>query len=978
MPDNLLENLNEEQLAAVTHGEGPLMIIAGAGTGKTTAITQRIAWLIEQQKAKPDEVLALTFTEKSATEMEERVDQLLPIGYVDLWISTFHAFCERVLRENALEIGLPDQFNLLDDVDTFLLMRKNLDRFNLDYYKPRGNPTRFIRAMLSHFSRIKDEVVSPDEYLEFAQNLKMNTDSFEGVASEEQAADLSEIERIGEIASAYNLYQQILLENQALDFADLVSYTIELFRKRPKILKKYQDQFKYILVDEFQDTNFAQYELIKLLTKEPYNITVVGDDDQSIYKFRGASLSNIMLFREDFPSAKNIVLNKNYRSRAQILDKAYTLIQQNNPNRLEVKENLNKKLIAHRQEDGQVEHYHSDSIEDEVTAVIEKIIELKKQDDCNWHDFCILTRANDSAEPFLEAMDAIRLPYRFMALSGLYTKPIIIDALAYLRVLDQSHTSPAMYRILSHPILGISSADIAELSLYCRLKGTSLLDAMKLCTEVTASGKSKINDLLLLLHNLREITRRKSASEVFVETIKQSGLLGEVMKLSDREQMEQNDYLQQFFARIKKFEIGTEDKSLHAFLEEFEHERNAGEAGGLKTDIEAGPDVINVMTVHASKGLEFKYVFIINLVEQRFPSTRRSDPIEIPEGLIKERLNSEGDFHIEEERRLFYVALTRAKEGVYLFSADDYGGTRKRKPSRFLSELEIDAKAVERSNVFKSETSDKGQGTEEESTKLLNYMLPPTLSFTQIAAFSTCPLQYKFAHILKIPVFGKHQMSFGKSMHNSMQKIMELQARKFADCGNSVTTEVTELPQILLSEMLRIYEDNWIDEWYPNEEIKLEYFENGKKIITDYYKILQEQKPEVAFLEKGFTLKVRGIAIKGRIDRIDKLEDGYEIIDYKTGQAKTKLEWQDRRQLLLYAMAVEQCFDPPINVKKLTYHYLEDNSFVSFEPKEKDKEKLEKEILDTVNAIKKSDFSAKPGFMCSYCDFKDICEFSDI
>ena len=971
MPDNLLENLNEEQLAAVTHGEGPLMIIAGAGTGKTTAITQRIAWLIEQQKAKPDEVLALTFTEKSATEMEERVDQLLPIGYIDLWISTFHAFCERVLHENALEIGLPDQFNLLDDVDTFLLMRKNLDRFNLDYYRPRGNPTRFIRAMLSHFSRIKDEVVSPDEYLQFAQNLKMNTDSFEGVASEEQAADLSEIERISEIAGAYHLYQQILLENQALDFADLVSYTIELFRKRPKVLKKYQDQFKYILVDEFQDTNFAQYELIKLLTKGPYNITVVGDDDQSIYKFRGASLSNIMLFREDFPSAKNIVLNKNYRSRAQILDKAYTLIQKNNPNRLEVKENLNKKLVAHRQEEGKIEHYHSDSIDDEVSAVIEKIIELKKQDDCNWHDFCILTRANDSAEPFLEAMDSIRLPYRFMALSGLYTKPIIIDALAYLRVLDQSHTSPAMYRILSHPILGIRSADIAELSLYCRLKGISMLDAMKTALNISDEGKTKIRDLLLLLHNLREIARRKSAGEVFVETIKQSGLLGEVMKLDDREQMEQNDLLQQFFARIKKFEVGAEDKSLHAFLEEFEHERNAGEAGGLKTDIEAGPDVINVMTVHASKGLEFKYVFIINLVEQRFPSTRRSDPIEIPEGLIKERLNSEGDFHIEEERRLFYVALTRAKEGVFLFSADDYGGTRKRKPSRFLAELEIETKPINITGAFNQPEQIK---TNDPNLKAISYKLPATLSFTQIAAFSTCPLQYKFAHILKIPVFGKHQMSFGKSMHNSMQKIMESQVRKQATLFDQEGT--TSL--IDLSEMLQIYEDNWIDEWYPNEEIKLEYFENGKRAITDYYKILQKQKPEVAFLEKGFTLKIRGVAIKGRIDRIDKIEDGYEIIDYKTGQAKIKLDWQDRRQLLLYAIAVEQCFNPPIKVKKLTYHYLEDNSCVSFEPKEKDVEKLENEILETVDAIKKSDFSAKPGFMCSYCDFKDICEFSDV
>ncbi|MFH1766855.1 MAG: UvrD-helicase domain-containing protein, partial [Patescibacteria group bacterium] len=217
MTQNLLENLNQEQLEAVTHQDGPLMIIAGAGTGKTTVVTQRIAWLIEQGLAKPDEILALTFTEKAATEMEERVDRLLPIGYIDLWISTFHSFCERILHEHALEIGLPHEFKLFNEVDTLLLMRRNFERFDLDYYRPRANPTRFLKALLQHFSRVKDEMITPAAYLDYVESRQTNADTAQGVASEENAEELSEIVRLKEIANAYHLYQQILLENNAFD-----------------------------------------------------------------------------------------------------------------------------------------------------------------------------------------------------------------------------------------------------------------------------------------------------------------------------------------------------------------------------------------------------------------------------------------------------------------------------------------------------------------------------------------------------------------------------------------------------------------------------------------------------------------------------------------------------------------------------------------------------------------------------------------
>lgn len=978
MPDNLLENLNEEQLVAAMHADGPLMIIAGAGTGKTTVITHRIAWLIEQGKAKPEEILALTFTEKAASEMEERVDRLLPMGYLDLWISTFHSFCERILRAHAIEIGVPHEFTLLNEVDAMLLVRKHFDEFQLDYYRPRGNPTRFVKALLSHFSRLKDETITPQEYLDYAESLQMNADTSEGVAAEDNGEELAEIARVKELANAYHRYQQLLLDNNALDFGDLIAYTIELFKKRPNILKKYQEQFKFILVDEFQDTNFAQYELVKMLAKGHGNIAVVGDDDQSIYKFRGASLSNIMRFRDDYPNAKSIILNKNYRSTKEILGHAYELIQKNNPDRLEAREELDKSLHAQTEELGLVKHLHCKTVDEEVEQTVKTILDIQQKEHTRWSDFAILVRANESAKPFAAALERLGIPYRFLAMAGLYTKPVILDALAFMRAVDQPHDSPSMYRILSHPRLGVSETVISQLTLYSRRKASSLADSMKnagVITEIGPDGQGGIRDILHTLSELASSAKRLPVSEFFVEVMKHGGLLGDIRQMSEFEQQEQFGYLQQFYERLKKFESAHDDVTLHHFLEEFEHERDAGESGSLATDIEAGPDVVNIMTIHASKGLEFPYVFIVNMVEQRFPAQNRKDPIDIPAKLVKDKaVGDEKLHHIQEERRLFYVAMTRAKKGLFLLSAEDYGGTRKRKPSRFLQEINLTQHKSEINSG--ADAFEKKQEAQKQTEA--HYTLPASISFTQVAAFSTCPLQYKFAHILKVPVFGRHSLSFGKTMHNTLQKFTELiyeqQLKPQTSLFDNQEENTVDVPDKRI--LLDLYKECWIDEWYPSQAIREEYMQKGKESLSRVYEDVKKSPPNIAHIEKGFTLKIGDITVKGRIDRIDHDGDGVEIIDYKTGSPKDKLSWQDKRQLVLYQLAAETCFDPPLKVNRLSYHYLEDNSKVSFEAKEKEKEKLEQEILNTVDAIKSSDFSADPGFHCQYCDFKDICEFS--
>ena len=987
MPDNLLENLNKEQLQAAMHKDGPLMIIAGAGTGKTTVITQRVAWLIEQKHAAPDEVLALTFTEKAATEMEERVDRLLPMGYVDLWISTFHAFCERVLRDYGVEIGLSRNFKLLSEIDTWLLMRQNFDRFELDYYRPLGNQTKYLKSLLQHFSRAKDEVITPGEYLKFAEDQKANLDT---KTSDDEAT--TEVARLEELANAYHTYQQILLENDAMDFGDLIMYTLHLLQKRPKILKELRDKFKYVLVDEFQDTNWAQYELIKLLAAPKNNVTVVGDDDQSIYKFRGASLSNILQFEVDYPDATQVVLTKNYRTVQSILDHAYNFIQKNNPNRLETQPRdkpLSKRLVAHREEAGLVEHMHFKTLDQEVEGVADRILEVKKEyPDADWSDFGILVRANDSANNFLSALERRGIPYQFLALRGLYTKSIVLDLLSYMHVIDNPYDSPSFYRILTHPMLDIAHEDLTKINFEAYKKGHSTFEVLQSARSITGMSEEtyqKIDALLSLLADLAQEAKTKPVTEMVVTIMQKSGILKYAQTLPEQDEHDAFRFLHQFFERVKRFEARKDHKALKNFLFEFKFERDAGEEGSLQFDIESGPDMVKLMTVHGSKGLEFRFVFVVNMIDQRFPTIRRKDPIPLPDALVKEKV-PEGDIHLEEERRLFYVAITRAKEGLFLTSAEDYGGVRKRKLSRFMHELEIvdDEALTPSESVGPFEDCRENLSIDQNPRHL--YTIPKHFSFTQLAAFATCPLQYKFAHLLKIPVFGKYQMSFGKTMHNTLQEFFRVWIERQNAPQQSLFSERTDRLQsvkdndtlkcvipITDDELVKIYESQWIDDWYPNNKVREEYKQKGLDTLKDYWKQLKAEPPKPNQLETGFTLKIDDLVLKGRVDRIDEIEGGIEIIDYKTGKAKEKLSKADKRQLLIYQIAAVECLG--LVPKKLTYHYLDNNTTLSFLGTPEELEGLKSDLLAALEKIKESNFNATPGFNCRFCDFVDICEF---
>lgn len=1035
--ENLKNKLNNEQAAAVNYKTGPLLIVAGAGTGKTKVITERIAKIVTEGWAKSDEILALTFTDKAAGEMVERVDRLLPLGYFDLEINTFHSFCDGILKESGLDIGLPTDYRLLNEFEQYSLFKKNLERFDLDYYRPMGNPTKFIRGLLDHFSRAKDEDITPLEYLKYAEELKQSLDGMmiggvgkkktkktAVIASEAKQSGGSdargeitslgarndkdiflnakgefdsevaeqEVKKIEELANAYHVYQNLLLEKGALDFGDLINYCLKLFRERPNVLERYRAKYKYVLVDEFQDTNWAQYELVKLLAAPQNNITVVGDDDQSIYRFRGAAMANILEFKKDYPSCQQVFLVENYRSCQEILDLSYDFIKLNNPNRLEEQlkdegAGLSKKLRSNLDERGVIEVIRGSDTSDELARVVKKIADIKAGDkESVWGDFAILARANDHAKEVCSFLDEAGFPYKLSSSRGLYSKEPILNSINYLVAIADHYDSIALFKTLSISVFGFSVDDLASFNYISGRKGISLY---KVLNDAAALGFNKsqlekVNKFLAVFKKHALDARTKPVSEIFLSFLEDSGYLKFLYSQSERQSVEAANLLNQLMRRIKEFEKDSDDESVRAFLAELTVEIEAGEQGTLPVSEEDDPDTIKIMTVHGSKGLEFKYVFIINLIDQRFPLRERGEAIKLPSALLDEKL-PEGDHHLEEERRLFYVAATRAKKGLYLSWSSDAGGKRERRASRFLVEAglvedltednagERQPASLEDKNLLIKKKEKKIVATEPFIPKA-----PERFSYSQFAAYEKCPYQYRFANILKVPVRGKPSFSFGKTLHATLQKILEKVSAASGLGQNSLFgSGEKKLEPITLEECLKIYAECWDDDWYPSEKLKKEYYDNGRRIVKEFYEENKGNWPKVVFLEKSFSLRLKvdgdGVTIAGKIDRIDESPDGkLRIVDYKTGNPKEKLEFDDKAQLLIYQQAAKELFKQEVGA--LAFRYLEDGSEIEFLGKDKDFEKLDEKMCNIIRSIRRGEFPPKTG-MCKYCDFNGICEY---
>lgn len=963
------------------HVNGPLLIVAGAGTGKTTVLTEKIAYLIAQGLAKPEEILALTFTDKAAAELRDRVDAKLELGYVDLAIFTFHKFCERLLQEYGLEIGLPRQFKLLTNIDSWLLLRDHVYDLGLDYFRPVGNPNKHLDELLTHFSKCKDELVEPADYLKVAENMALDVDNPDAKT------------RFTELANAYHAYNQLVLKAGGLDFGDLVMYAVKLLRDRPYAKKGVSKRFKYILVDEFQDVNWAQYVLVKLLA-ENAQLTVVGDDDQSIYAFRGASVSNILRFKDDFPGATSLVLTENFRSRQEILDTAYKVIQNNNPDRLETKLQIKKELTAARDwstpEMPVVQYEELPDGASEAKRVAELILEIKaKNPDATWDDFAILVRANNQAEEFMSALARAGVPYEFLTASGLYREPIVLDLLSFLHLVQQGYDNVAWFRLWRLPMLGLSEPDIHAMTAYARKKSLDYVQVMRSVNtlyDVSELGRSIVTNLLALMEQAWSVAKTDLPTRIMVNFLETSGYLKYLKNESElnnsNEAMRQIFQLNKFLDSCSEFETSVPDPHVAHLVTYFEAVQEAGDSGALYQPEET-PESVNIMTIHRSKGLEFKYVFVVNVAEGRFPSMRRGEGLTLPDELIHEVLPS-GDYHYQEERRLFYVAVTRAKERLILTSAKNYGGKLEKKVSRFLVEAELAAAPLKGKRVSVSEAI-ANFGQEKAPNSTFEYPLPTSFSFSQLRSYETCPYQYKLGTILHIPAPVTHHLSYGNSLHNTLhqfyvqvQEMNQAQQESLFDLP-SQTKVSGEVKVPSLQTLLELYEANWQPDGYKNKQEKANHFAKGKEELTTFYEQHQGQWTVPTALEKGFKIKVGEYLLTGRIDRVDSLSDSsLHIIDYKTGKPKEKLTGEDKEQLLLYQMVAEKL--PEYRnlgpVGKLSFYYLTNNQVVDFVAEPEDLVDLQTKIITLIDRIQTRDFTATPEkIKCEYCPFRSICEF---
>jgi DNA helicase-2/ATP-dependent DNA helicase PcrA len=633
-------HLNEFQKKAIEHGDGPLLIIAGAGTGKTTVITERIKYLIQKKKISPEHILALTFTEKAAAEMEDRIDRIMPYGYTQMWISTFHSFCDQVLRQDGLQIGLNPNFKLISEAESVQLFKKNLFKLKLDYYRPLGNPTKFIEALLTHFARLKDEDITPQQYIDFAK---------QKISHSKTPEEQEDAKRIFELASAFSLYEEIKVKEGLMDFSDLISNTLLLLRTRKKVLQNFQNQFRFVLVDEFQDTNFAQNELAILLAGNRKNITVVADDDQAIYRWRGAAISNVMQFKKNFPSAQLITLTQNYRSTQEILDRAYTMIQHNNPNRLEAIENINKKLTSTQKTKGEkIELIVVDKVDEEAEEIAKRITQFVSKGKYDYEDIAILVRANNHAHPITTTLARYKIPYQFLGPGQLFQKEEVKDLIAYLRVLYDLHDSVSLFRVLQMDLFQIPMVDLNFILNFGKRKNYSVFETLDHLDEtyIKDETKEKLLNVKLMIERHLERTKKDSAGQILFYFLSDSGLYQKYISVASPAEEREAQNIAKFFDRIKTYETSNEDNSIYAVVDWIDLMTQLGDSPLASVEDWRNANAVNILTVHSSKGLEFPIVFLINLVSDRFPSRERQEKIPVPSDLVKEQLIDDGNYHI--------------------------------------------------------------------------------------------------------------------------------------------------------------------------------------------------------------------------------------------------------------------------------------------------------------------------------------------
>ena len=964
--------LNDAQRRAITHAQGPLLVIAGAGTGKTRVITERIRHLLQSDpNLSGENILGLTFTDKAAGEMKARVVKTVGERAKDVTLKTFHAFCESLLKDTD------PHSRMLDKVDHWILLRRNLSRLQLDRYRRLAEPGQFLNDFVDFFSRCQDELISCEDYQRYADGLAAQLEAERNQLDSDTLVESQEtVAREQEIARAYRASEDLLREKKCSSFGTLITGAVGLLERDVALRAALQSRFRYILVDEFQDTNIAQLRLLELLVSDAKNIFAVGDNDQAIYRFRGASFGSFKLFLERFAgwhegqdSTKfRVSLTENYRSTPNILRVATQVIGQNT-----VSADFPKKLLSPNKPEGEkIRIVELATPEDEARWVAGELERIHKAGR-RWRDFAVLYRAHNHRDDLVRELSLRKIPFVISRLSIL-EHPLIKDVLAYLRLIATPYDDIALARVLAAPAWQLAPADLVRFAERARKERTRIYDVLQSQQPPLPfdPSHSALTDLLEFTTAQRKTMKRRDARHIVAD-------LFEWLEIYQRAPEQDRDYIKRLAEFVNEWEGKSDTRKLPEFIEYLDYFEQANGAVCLEDD--APGDAVRLMTVHGAKGLEFSHVFVLRVNKNKFPQPERPHVFEFPAALMKEGAPEE-QFHNQEERRLFYVALTRAEDRLTITSLAE----KKARVPPFIEDILMEPRIQHRDvlRLAPKPAANAANGPQPAAAAATGSLFAPPVErskiFSRIAdwaetflpappeplelnpsavdSYRRCPQKYLFAYLWSLQEGAKATLTFGRVMHSTIRRVMA-EFKK----GNRLPFE----------EVQRLFETEWSAAGFEDDYQEGEYKKDGlEQLRALHYSVVQET-PEILELEKTFALPVENnVVLKGRIDQINSLGRGdVEIVDYKTGKAKKESEARRDLQLSIYAIAAKEIFE--LNPARLVFHYLQDNSRQETTRSTKQLEEAQEIVQEVAADIRARSFPAKEGFICRSCAYRPIC-----
>jgi DNA helicase II / ATP-dependent DNA helicase PcrA len=956
------------QQEAIDHVHGPMVVIAGAGTGKTTVLIQRIANLVRQGHARPDEILALTYTDNSAAEMQQRVRAELKGTNIDgLQTCTFHYWCNNLLHRRGAA------FQVLDDKDLWVYLRRRIRELRLKYFVRAANVSQFLEDLLEFMRRCQDELVGPQQYADYVSCIERGEIPLPRVARSKKQADLDRdeiLDRCHEIARAFATVEEMLRAKNLGTFGHMITGAYHLLKNDAALLEEERGRIRFLLVDEFQDANFAQVEILSLLAGEAGNLFVVGDPDQAIYQFRGASSEAFSLFRRKFARTMQVTLRKNRRSLAPILECAFGIINENKG------EEKHSRLESWRESDARergeslplhpVEIVTWRSRDVEAFDVASRIQKRRKELRCDWRRFAVLYRLHGHREELVQELAERNIPFSIEGLDVL-DSPDVRDVLACLSAAVNPKDAANLFRVAALPRFAI---DPHQLKAAMRSVRRDDLDLQKTLAKIP-NGAAVLADI------------EKVHGEIEHEDVTALNALHIVIR---QFALRASAVVQPFIEFVERWQrsVVTETGRAPEFLEYLDYFRQAkGSSIAMPPSTEDG---VRLMTAHAAKGLEFAHVAILRGSSTSFPCPYKEPLVDFPQELRRSRSpQDDKSLQEQEERRLFYVAMTRAEDTLTIHAKQGTG--KETRPTKFLREF-MESHAYKNSWRTRQAAAvqDALFGAAEEERRAIEHsnvaawlLMEPTANFisglsaSAIDTYEQCPLRFKLEREWNLPRDVPASLQYGAAMHRVLHTFYDAQRYKRA-IGD----------EQLLENFRADFASAGIADRYQYEL----YLRQGREQLIQFLEWARScAPPEVLNTEQKFDLPVAGMKLTGRIDRIDRVvsggvgltsadstsvgSDGVAIVDYKTGKPKTQKEADDSLQLSLYALAAKEAWG--MRAERLIFHNLEDNSMVVTTRDSADLEKARLKVCEAAENIAAGSFPAKPGYQCSFCPYRNLC-----